>query len=534
MDPITVIRSRTVVMPSTNIDTDQIIPARFLTTTVRDGLGVSLFADWRYDQNGQPKTDFVLNQPAAQGCQVLVAGRNIGCGSSREHAPWALLDFGIRVVISTEIADIFRNNSLKNGLLPVVVDEATHEWLLANPGVEVEVDLPASSLSLPDGRAVKFPIESFSRYCLMNGIDELGYLLHMKARIAVLGGDGIGPEVTAEAVRVLQAVGSKYGHDFEFSEALIGGAAIDASGSALPPRTIDACRESAATLLGAVGGPKWSDPGARVRPEQGLLELRRTLGVFANLRPVRTMESMLDASPLKPEVITGTDIMVVRELTGGIYFGKKSRTAHEAEDVCTYTTVEVERVTRVAGRLAMGRRRRIVSVDKANVLETSRLWRAVVERVLRDEFPQVEFEHMLVDAAAMHLIRRPASFDVLLTENMFGDILTDEASMIAGSLGLLPSASLGEGTNGLYEPIHGSAPDIAGRGIANPYGTILSAAMLLRYSLGLEAAAAAVESAVEDAVSAGVRTADIAEAGKATVGSREAGTAVVERLLSNR
>ena len=355
----------------------------------------------------------------------------------------------------------------------------------------------------------------------------------MKARIAVLGGDGIGPEVTAEAVRVLRAVASKYGHDFEFSEALIGGAAIDASGSALPPRTIDACRESAATLLGAVGGPKWSDPGARVRPEQGLLELRRTLGVFANLRPVRTMESMLDASPLKPEVITGTDILVVRELTGGIYFGRKSRTAHEAEDVCTYTTDEVERVTRVAGRLAMGRRRRIVSVDKANVLETSRLWRAVVERVLRDEFPQVEFEHMLVDAAAMHLIRRPTSFDVLLTENMFGDILTDEASMIAGSLGLLPSASLGAGTNGLYEPIHGSAPDIAGRGIANPYGTILSAAMMLRYSLGLETEAAAVEAAVEDAVSAGVRTADIALAGKATVGSREAGTAVVERLMSS-
>ena len=355
----------------------------------------------------------------------------------------------------------------------------------------------------------------------------------MKARIAVLGGDGIGPEVTAEAVRVLQAVASKYGHDFEFSEALIGGAAIDASGSALPPRTIDACRESAATLLGAVGGPQWSDPGARVRPEQGLLELRRTLGLFANLRPVRTMESMLDASPLKPEVITGADILVVRELTGGIYFGRKSRTAHEAEDVCTYTTDEVERVTRVAGRLAMGRRRRIVSVDKANVLETSRLWRAVVERVLRDEFPQVEFEHMLVDAAAMHLIRRPTSFDVLLTENMFGDILTDEASMIAGSLGLLPSASLGAGTNGLYEPIHGSAPDIAGRGIANPYGTILSAAMMLKFSLGLETEAAAVEAAVEDAVSAGVRTADIALAGKATVGSREAGTAVVERLMSS-
>jgi 3-isopropylmalate dehydrogenase len=352
----------------------------------------------------------------------------------------------------------------------------------------------------------------------------------MKARITVLGGDGIGPEVTAEAVRVLEAVAQKFGHEFEFTHALIGGAAIDASGSALPPRTIDAARSSAAVLLGAVGGPKWSDPGARVRPEQGLLELRRTLGVFANLRPVKTLASMLDASPLKPEVIANADIMVVRELTGGIYFGRKSRTAHEAEDVCSYTSAEIERVTRVAGRLALGRKRRIVSVDKANVLETSRLWRSVVERVLREEFPQVELEHMLVDAAAMHLIRRPASFDVLLTENMFGDILTDEASMIAGSLGLLPSASLGEGSVGLYEPIHGSAPDIAGRGIANPYGTILSAAMLLRHSLGLEAEAAAVEKAVEDAVSAGVRTADVAQPGRPTVGSREAGSAVIERL----
>jgi 3-isopropylmalate dehydrogenase len=352
----------------------------------------------------------------------------------------------------------------------------------------------------------------------------------MKARIAVLGGDGIGPEVTAEAVRVLEAVARRHGHEFEFVEALVGGAAIDATGSPLPPRTIDACRTSAATLLGAVGGPRWSDPAARVRPEQGLLELRRTLGVFANLRPVRTIPSMLDASPLKPEVLAGTDIMVVRELTGGIYFGRKSRTAHEAEDVCSYSTAEIERVTRVAARLAMGRRRRIVSVDKANVLETSRLWRSVVERVLGEEYPEIELEHMLVDAAAMHLLKRPSSFDVLLTENMFGDILTDEASMLVGSLGLLPSASLGEGTAGLYEPIHGSAPDIADRGIANPCGTILSAAMLLRHSLGLEAEAAAVEAAVSSALESGMRTADVAPPGTASVGSRAAGDAVLARL----
>ena len=353
----------------------------------------------------------------------------------------------------------------------------------------------------------------------------------MKARITVLGGDGIGPEVTDAAVRVLEAVARRSGHEFEFVPALIGGAAIDATGSPLPPRTIDACRSCDAVLLGAVGGPKWSDPSARVRPEQGLLELRRTLAVYANLRPVKTLESALDASPLRPEVVRGTDIMVVRELTGGIYFGRKSRTASEAEDLCSYSAAEIERVTRIAGRLARARRGRIVSVDKANVLETSRLWRSVVERVVAAEFPGVELEHMLVDAAAMHLLRRPTSFDVILTENMFGDILTDEASMLAGSLGLLPSASLGDGSVGLYEPIHGSAPDIAGRGIANPCGTVLSAAMLLRHSLGLEAEAAAVEAAVEAAVAAGVRTADIAVPGRAPVGSAAATDAILQRLV---
>jgi len=356
----------------------------------------------------------------------------------------------------------------------------------------------------------------------------------MKAKITVLGGDGIGPEVTGQAVRVLEAVAARHGHQFEFVEALIGGAAIDSSGSPLPPRTIDACRSSDAVLLGAVGGPQWSDPAARVRPEQGLLELRRVLGLFANLRPVCVQEAMLEASPLKAEVIRGADIMVVRELTGGIYFGRKSRTAHEAEDVCSYSAAEIERVTRVAGRLAMRRRRRIVSVDKANVLETSRLWRTVVERVLAEEFPEVQLEHMLVDAAAMHLLRRPTSFDVLLTENMFGDILTDEAAMLVGSLGLLPSASLGVDRAGLYEPIHGSAPDIAGRGIANPVGTILSGALLLRHSLGLEAEAEAVETAVAVALSSGLRTADIAPSGTPSVGSRAAADAVIACLGSQK
>lgn len=351
-----------------------------------------------------------------------------------------------------------------------------------------------------------------------------------KANIVVLGGDGIGPEVTAEAVRVLAAVAKRFGHEFTFESHLIGGAAIDATGSALPAETISACGTADAVLLGAVGGPKWSDPSAPVRPEQGLLALRKSLNLFANLRPVSLHEALLDASPIKAEVLKGTDIVVVRELTGGIYFGEKHRTADSASDLCTYTVAEIERVTRVAGKLARGRRKYIVSVDKANVLETSRLWRTTVERVLREEFADVKLEHMLVDAAAMHLIRKPASFDVMLTENMFGDILTDEASMLAGSLGMLPSASLGAGTLGLYEPIHGSAPDIAGKGIANPYGTILSAAMLLRISLGLETEAATVESAVAKCVAAGDFTADVA-AGSQALSTKQVGDAVVNRIL---
>jgi 3-isopropylmalate dehydrogenase len=352
----------------------------------------------------------------------------------------------------------------------------------------------------------------------------------IKAQIVILPGDGIGPEVTHEAVRVLEAVASRFNHEFKFEAHLIGGAAIDATQSALPSSTISACGTADAVLLGAVGGPKWSDPNAKVRPEQGLLALRKALGVFANLRPVSLHPALLDASPVKPEVLQGTDIMVVRELTGGIYFGEKTRTADSASDLCTYTVEEIQRVTRVAAKIAMGRRKSIVSVDKANVMETSRLWRSTVEQVIANEFPEVKLEHMLVDSASMQLIKKPSSFDVLLTENMFGDILTDEASILSGSLGLLPSASLGSGRLGLYEPIHGSAPDIAGKGIANPYGTILSVAMLLRYSLELSTEAQVVEKAVFEAISEGMRTADIASGGQ-PVTTREAGDAVVRKIL---
>jgi 3-isopropylmalate dehydrogenase len=352
----------------------------------------------------------------------------------------------------------------------------------------------------------------------------------VRARIAVIAGDGIGPEVTAEAVQVLRTVAARHGHEFELIEAPFGGVAIDLHGEPLPAATLELCRGADAVLLGAIGGPKWSAPQLRVRPEQGLLRLRQELGVYANLRPVSLHPALRDASTLKAGVLEGVDLVFVRELTGGIYFGARTRSAEAASDLCTYTVTEVERVVRVAARLAMGRRRKLVSIDKANVLETSRLWREVTERVVRSEFPSLQLEHMLVDAAAMHLIRRPRDFDVAVTENLFGDILTDEASMLAGSLGLLPSASLGEGSRGLYEPIHGSAPDIAGQGIANPIGAILSAALLLRHSLGLEREAAAVEAAVAAVIAGGLRTPDIAAPGAPAAGTRACGAAIIAQL----
>ena len=335
----------------------------------------------------------------------------------------------------------------------------------------------------------------------------------MKANIVVLPGDGIGPEVTTEAVRVLQSLAKKRGHEFTFVERLMGGCSIDAHGVALTDAVLAECQRSSAVLLGAVGGPKWDDPKAKVRPEQGLLGLRKGLGVFANLRPVRVHPALIDASPLKAEKLQGVDILVIRELTGGLYFGfpkgRDSKDGRErAVDTLEYYDYEIRRVVELAFRLAKGRRKKVTSVDKANVLESSRLWREIAGD-LGKQNADVALDHMLVDTAAMRLVTSPASFDVLVTENMFGDILTDEAAVLAGSMGMLPSASIGAGGPGLYEPIHGSAPDIAGKGIANPIGTILSAAMLLRHTLGLEAEAAMIEKAVDLTITDGARTADL-------------------------
>jgi 3-isopropylmalate dehydrogenase len=355
----------------------------------------------------------------------------------------------------------------------------------------------------------------------------------MNAKIVLLAGDGIGPEIVGETRRVLDAVATLFGHHFEYAEHLLGGCAIDATGTAMPEATLKACQAADAVLLGAVGGPKWDDPQAKTRPEQGLLAIRKGLGLYANLRPVKAIPSLAHLSPLKPERVAGVDFIVIRELTGGLYFGQpkgRSKTAdggEQAVDTLVYTDVEIRRIVRLAFQLARGRRKLVTSIDKANVLESSRLWRQIAIEVGK-EFPDVKLEHQLVDSAAMRLVTHAAQFDVIVTENMFGDILTDEAAVLAGSLGLLPSASLGEGKLGLYEPIHGSAPDIAGKGIANPTGTILSAAMLLRHSLGLEAEARAIEAAVSAAIDEGCHTGDLGAAKPIT--TTQMGDAVRARL----
>lgn len=357
----------------------------------------------------------------------------------------------------------------------------------------------------------------------------------MIAKIVLLPGDGIGPEVTAEGQKVLERIGQKFGHDFQFETHPIGGNAIDDFGDALPAATLAACRDSQGILLGAVGGPKWDDPSAKTRPEAGLLKIRKELGLFANLRPITTHDFLIDSSPLRREIVQGTDILFVRELTGGIYFGESSLVqnpdgSETASSAMVYSTHEIERVVRIAARAAQGRSGHLTSVDKANVLEASRLWRKVAARVMKEEFSDLRYDVVLVDSMAMHLISRPSTFDVVVTGNMFGDILTDEGSMLPGSMGLLPSASIGSDGPGLYEPIHGSAPDIAGQGIANPLATILAAAMLLRHSLQLEDEAQAVENAVDQVLQAGHRTKDLAKQKEETLGTVEMGKKVLEAI----
>tara|TARA_B100000925_G_C21959033_1_gene452504 strand:+ start:127 stop:1188 length:1062 start_codon:yes stop_codon:yes gene_type:complete len=343
----------------------------------------------------------------------------------------------------------------------------------------------------------------------------------LKAKITLLPGDGIGPEVTESAKHILNSVASIFGHEFIYDTQPIGGIAIDQHGNPLPNDTISSCKNADAVFLGAVGGPKWSNPNSKIRPEQGLLGIRSALNLYANIRPIKIYPELVDASPLKSEYLEDVDIIVVRELTGGIYFGEKNRDDDSASDLCIYTTEEIERIIRVAAHLASHRSKKLCSVDKANVLETSRLWRDTTNKLLQKDYPDLKVETLLVDAAAMHLLSRPSEFDVMVTENMFGDILTDEASMLTGSLGMLPSASLGESKVGLYEPIHGSAPDIAGKKIANPCASIASVALLLRHSLGLENEAKSVENAISKAIASGARTIDIASNNESGISTNE-------------
>lgn len=356
----------------------------------------------------------------------------------------------------------------------------------------------------------------------------------MKYKIAVIPGDGIGPEVIAEALKALDAVGKKYGHDFEYTKALAGGCAIDAKGKCLPEETVEICKNSDAVLLGAVGGWKWDTLPGDERPERALLGLRKELGLFANLRPALLFDELAEACPLKPEIVEGgLDIVVVRELTGGIYFGEKGTVDTDmgpaAYDVEQYSEGEVRRIAKVAFDMAMKRGKKLTSVDKANVLESSRLWRRVVAEVAQD-YPQVEVNNFYIDNASMQLVRNPKQFDVIVTSNIFGDILSDEASMITGSIGMLPSASLAEGNFGMYEPVHGSAPDIAGKDMANPMATILSVAMMLRYTFGLGEEADCIENAVKKVLADGYRTADIAGEGETVTGTTEIGRLITEAI----
>jgi len=348
----------------------------------------------------------------------------------------------------------------------------------------------------------------------------------MASKIVLLPGDGIGPEVTAEAEKLIRALAGQHGVDIELQSALIGGAALDATGEPLPEETLALCREADAIVLGAVGGPKWSDPKAAKRPEQGLLGLRRELGLWANLRPVRLHPSLAHISPLKAERVEHVDFMVVRELTGGIYFGDKEEGDDFASDACTYSRAEIERVVCLAADMVRQRYGRLTMIDKANVLATSRLWRKVTSELMKTRYPDVPCDFMLVDTAAMHIVANPSRFNVIVTDNMFGDILTDEAAVLVGSMGMLPSASLGDGKAGLYEPIHGSAPDLAGRGIANPIGMLASVGMMFEYSLGLREAHRQVDLAIWNAISDGQCTLDIG----GNLRTSEAGDAVIARL----
>ena len=503
-----------------NVDTDVIIPARYLNAPDEKSLASHCMEDI--------DTSFASTVEPGD---IIVAGANFGCGSSREHAPLAIKACGVKCVIAPSFARIFYRNAINIGF-PILECAEAAEGIQAGDTVSVDFSTGVITDETTGKTYQAAPLPAFVQGIVDNG-ERCG---EMNYKIALIRGDGIGPEVVGEAVKVLEAVGQKFGHSFTYEEVLLGGCATDAVGKSYPDGTAEKCRACDAVLLGAVGGPKWgSDKPAEQRPETALLAIRKDLGLYANLRPAALRPAMADACPLKRETAEkGIDLMMVRELTGGIYFGQRERydtpdRGVECADRMAYSEQEIERIGRRAFELASLRRKKVSSVDKANVLETSRLWRSVMHR-LAEEYPDVQYEDVLVDNCAMQLVKDPGQFDVVVTENMFGDILSDEASMVTGSIGLLPSASIGDTAPGLYEPIHGSAPDIAGQDKANPIATILSVAMMFRYSFHLAAEADAVEAAVDAVLAEGWRTPDIAGPGVTPIGTQKMGELICRHI----
>jgi 3-isopropylmalate dehydrogenase len=572
MTPFTSLTAVAVAVARANIDTDVLIPINRLIDNAPIALGPYLFEAWRYLPDGSPDPAFPLNQPRYAGAEILVAGENFGCGSSREHAVWAAVAFGIRCVIAPSFGDIFRANCFQNGVLPLVLPEEQVERITAelSEGARsptMEIDLVEQCVVTPAGRIVHFEFDSERRQALLEGLDDIGMTLKLAPTIRffevddaearpwnyrttkeisvqqllILAGDGVGAEVVPQTLRIVNWFVSERGLPIDIHEEPFGMRSWEERGTLMSDQTWQRIMHADAILFGAIGAPQYADLPADERRVDWLLEIRRRLDLYQNLRPVRAYEALLESSTLRPEVVRGVDMVIVRELCGGAYFGEPRGITElegggkRAVNTIVYTTSEIERVARDAFTLARTRRGKVCSVDKANVMEFGALWREVVVRVHTEEFPDIELSHMYVDNCAMQLVRAPGQFDVLVTENLFGDIISDCAAMVSGSLGMLPSASIGplrsDGKrSALYEPIHGSAPDIAGQGIANPLGSILSFAMCLRHSLYRPQDATLLEQAVEAALTAGARTRDLARGADTGVNTAEMADLVLRKL----
>jgi 3-isopropylmalate dehydrogenase len=550
MRPFRTVDGRAVPLLRDNVDTEVLIRIDRLIDNPPDALGEYLFESWREDADGCPDPAFELNDERYAGAEILVAGENFGCGSSREHAVWALAAYGFRSVIAPSFGDIFRQNCFQNGVLPIELAATEVERIAGEiesaDEPRVRIDLTASVVVTPTGREVAFTIDPERRDALLEGLDDIGLTLKYDDQLAeferhdvqlrpwnyrtseevrtmrllVLGGDGVGSEVVAEVRRIIDWFVKHRGLDVEVREELFGIAAWRAHGTLMRDETWTQIVAADAIIFGAIGAPAYGEIPAEHRQVDWLLEMRRTLDLYENLRPVRALDPLLGASTLRPEIVRGVDMVIVRELAGGIYFSEPRGVeslpdgSERAVNTTAYTTSEVQRIARAAFELARTRTGRVCSVDKANVLEFGAFWRTTVQAVRDDEYPDVELSHMYVDNCAMQLVREPRQFDVIVTENLFGDILSDCAAMVTGSLGMLPSASLGpvraDGRRAaLYEPVHGSAPDIAGRGIANPLGAISSFGMCLRHTMHAPQEATLLEQAVVQALDHGARTRDL-------------------------